>query len=195
MPFVASVAFFGGTGDSTVAVVALSLESRNLVFQRDGDGFLARYRVEISATPVAGGTMVRSARDQSVRVARFAETQRNDESVLYQEGLTLAAGRWRFAVQVADQGGGKTSRAEGEFAVPAFGPGTLSAPALAYQVRGRAARSAPVALILNPRGALAYGGDTAMAYVEAYGLADPHPHSDCRHRCPGQRRPERLAQL
>lgn len=173
VPFIASVAFFGGGGDSTVAVVALSLESRNLVFQRDGDGFLARYRVEITATPVATGSPVRSARDQSVRVARFAETQRNDESVLYQEGLTLAAGAWRFAVQVTDQSGGKTSRAEGEFAVPAFGPGTLTTPALAYQVRGRATRAAPVEIILNPRGALSYGGDSAMAYVEVYGLTAP----------------------
>lgn len=173
VPFIASVVFFGGAGDSTVAVVALSLESRNLVFQRDGDGFLARYRVEITATPVAGGSPVRSARDQSVRVARFAETQRNDESVLYQEGLTLAAGAWRFAVQVTDQSGGKTSRAEGEFAVPAFGPGTLTAPALAYQVRGRGTRASPVEIILNPRGALAYGADSAMAYVEVYGLTGP----------------------
>lgn len=173
VPFVASVAFFGGAGDSTVAVVALSLESRNLVFQRDGDGFLARYRVEITATPSAGGGAVRSARDQSVRVARFAETQRNDESVLYQEGLTLSPGAWRFVVQVADQGGGKTSRAEGEFTVPALGPGTTTAPVLAYQVRGRGTRATPVAIILNPRGALAYGGDSAMAYVEAYGLAAP----------------------
>jgi GWxTD domain-containing protein len=173
VPFVASVAFFGGGGDSTVAVVSLSLESRNLLFQRDGDGFLARYRVEITATPVGEGAPVRSARDQTVRVSRFAETQRNDESVLYQEGLTLTAGAWRIAVEVADQGGAKTSRAEAEFKVPAFGPGTLTAPALAYQVRGRGSRSAPVAIILNPRGALAYGGDSAIAYVEAYQLAGP----------------------
>ncbi len=170
VPFIASLAFFGGAGDSTLAVVGLSLESRNLLFQRDGDGFLARYRVEIIATPVGGGTAVRSAKDQSVRVARFAETQRNDESVLYQEGLVLNPGQWRIAVQVSDLSGIKTSRAEAEFRVPGFGPGSFTSPALAYQVRGRGARNAPVAIILNPRGALAYGGDTAIAYVEAYNL-------------------------
>lgn len=173
VPFVAGVAFFGGTGDSTVAVVGLSLESRNLFFQRDGDAFLARYRVEITATPAAGGAATRSVKDQSVRVARFAETQRNDESVLYQEGLTLRPGTWRIAVQVTDLGGEKTSRAEADFPVPAFGAGSYTAPALAYQVRGRGARSAPVAIILNPRGALAYGGDSAIAYVEAYDLPAP----------------------
>lgn len=173
VPFIAGVAFFGGAGDSTVAVVGLSLESRHLVFQRDGDGFQARYRVEITAAPVAGGAEVRTARDQSVRVSRFAETQRNDESVLYQEGLTLSPGAWRFTVQVADRNGGKVSRAEGQYQAPAFGPGSLTAPALSYQVRGRGTRAAPVAIILNPRGALAYGGDSAIAYVEAYNLPAP----------------------
>jgi len=173
LPFVASVQFFAGPGDSTIAVVALSLESRHLQFQRDGEAFLARYRVAITATPGEGGAPVRLAKDQSVRVGQFAETQRNDESVLYQEGLTLEPGAWTIAIELTDLGLGAPSRAEGKFTAPAFGPGDFSAPALAYQARARSARSAPVAVILNPRGALAYGGDTAIAYVEGYQLPGP----------------------
>lgn len=173
LPFVASVSFFAGAGDSTVAAVALSLESRHLQFQREGEGFLARYRVAITATPQAGGAPVRLAKDQAVRVASFAETQRNEESVLYQDGLTLAPGAWTIAVDLTDIGLGAPSRAEGKFTVPAFGPGSYSAPALAYQARGRGARTAPVAVILNPRGALAYGGDSALAYIEGYQLPGP----------------------
>jgi GWxTD domain-containing protein len=173
LPFVADVAFFGGSGDSTIAVVAVSLENRNLSFEREGSGFLARYRVELSAQPAAGGAPVTLGSDQSVRVGTFAETQRNDESVLYQEGLTLAPGRYRVAVQLRDITGSRSSRAEGEFLARSFGPGSFSAPQLAYQVRGRDSRSAPISIILNPRGTLAYGGDTALAYVEGYSMPGP----------------------
>ncbi len=173
LPFVADVAFYGGPGDSTVAVLAASLENRNFAFQREGDVFVARYRVEISAQPAGGGRMVQVAKEQAVRVRTFNETQRSDESILYQDGLTLSPGNWRIALQVSDKFGGKTGRAEAAYKVPGFGPGSISAPHLVYQAKARAARSAPVAVILNPRGTLAYGGDSALAFVEAYGLSGP----------------------
>ncbi len=173
LPFVAEVGFFGGPGDSTVALMGLSLESRNLAFQKDGDAFAARYRVEFSATPVGGGATIVAAKDQTVRVGTFAETQRNDESVLYQDGLTLAPGNYRLVLQVIDQLGARTGRAEGVYQAPAFAAGTVSAPRLVYQSSGRTTRAAPLAIILNPRGTVAYGGDTAAAYVEAYGLTGP----------------------
>jgi GWxTD domain-containing protein len=173
VPFVADLAFFGGPGDSTVTVVGISLENRALSFQRDGDAFVARYRVEVTASPTAGGTAVRRGKDQVVRVATFPETQRSDESILFQEGFNLAPGEWRVALTLSDGSGGRTSKAEGAYRVPAFGPGTRSPPRLTYQARARGERSAPVAVILNPRGTLAYGGDTASAYVEAYQLAGP----------------------
>ena len=44
LPFVADVAFLAGPGDSTIALLGMSLENRNLAFQREGDVFLARYR-------------------------------------------------------------------------------------------------------------------------------------------------------
>lgn len=171
LPFVADVAFLGGPGDSTVAVVGVSLENRALAFQRAGDAFIAHYRVEVGAQPVGGGRAVQVAKDQTVRVATFAETQRNDESVLHQEGLTLSPGEWKVAVTLTDRTGGKSTRAEGTYQAPAFVPGTLSAPRLTYQAKGRHTRSAPVAIILNPRGTIAYGGDTVTAYVEGYQLS------------------------
>jgi GWxTD domain-containing protein len=173
LPFVADVAFLAGPGDSTIALLGLSLENRNLAFQREGDAFLARYRVEVVAQSSAGGVPVRVQKDQVIRVATYAETQRADESILYQEGLTLAPGEWKVNVTVTDHELQKASRAEGTYQVPAFGPGTYSAPRLTYQAKGRGSRATPVAIILNPRGTLAYGGDTAMAYVEGYHLSGP----------------------
>lgn len=173
MPFVAEVAFYGGAGDSTLAVVALSLESRNLAFQKEGDAFVARYRVDLTLTPTGGGPAVTRRQEQTARVGSFAETQRGDESILYQDGLTVAPGEYRLTLQVTDRGAGKTGQAEATYRAPRFGPGSFSAPRLSYRAEGRTSRGAPLRVILNPRGTLAYGGDTAAAYVEAYGLTGP----------------------
>jgi GWxTD domain-containing protein len=173
LPFVADVAFLAGAGDSTVVLVGLSLENRNLAFQREGNGFQAHYRVEVSAEPAGGGRAVQAAKDQTVSVSTFAETQRADESILYQEGLTLLPGSWKVSIVVTDKTAGKPSRAEATYTVPSFGPGSLSPPRLTYQAKGRGTRAAPVAIILNPRGTLAYGGDSATAYVEGYQMPGP----------------------
>lgn len=170
LPFVADVAFFAGAADSTIAVVGLSLENRHLAFQREGNSFQARYRVEVSAVSGAGGRPIQVAKDQTLNVATFAETQRAEESILYQEGLTLSPGAWKVAITITDRTGGKVSRAEATYQAPSFGPGSFTAPHLTYQARSRSARAAPIAIILNPRGTLAYGADTALAYVEAYQL-------------------------
>lgn len=173
VPFVGDVDFLAGPGDSTIVLVALSLENRNLAYQRDGDLFVARYHVAVSAQATGGGTPVRSEKEQTVKVRSFAETQRSDESILYQDGLTLAPGAWKVAVEVTDRGTGKSSRVEAAYQVPVFGAGSRSAPHLVYQAKGRGTRAAQVAIVLNPRGTLAYGGDTATVYVEAYLLPGP----------------------
>jgi GWxTD domain-containing protein len=167
------VAFLAGAGDSTVALVGVSLENRNLAFQREGEVFLARYRVEVTATPTVGGTTLRTAKDQTVRVGTFAETQRSDESILYQDGLNLRPGDWKISVEVRDRTAGHSTRAEAVYHAPVFGAGSFSTPHLAYQAKSRTSRSAPVAIILNPRGTLAYGGDSATVYVEGYQLSGP----------------------
>lgn len=172
-PFVADVAFLAGPGDSTVAVIGISLENQNLSFQRQGDFFVAHYRVQLAAQPDGGGKPVSLGRDQSVRVSSFQETQRSDESVLFQEGMTLSPGGWTISVTLDDAVPGKASKATAQYTVPRFAPGSFTPPYLAYQVRARASRGAPISIILNPRGAVAYGSDTALAFVEAYSLPGP----------------------
>lgn len=173
LPFVAEMAFYGGSGDSTLAVVALSLESRNLAFQKEGDAFVARYQVDLTLTPTGGGPPVTRRKEQTARVGSFTETQRGDESILYQDGVNVSPGEYRVTLQVTDRGASKTGQAEGTYRVPRYGPGSFSSPRLSYRAEGRSTRDAPLAVILNPRGTLAYGGDTAAAYVEAYGLTGP----------------------
>jgi GWxTD domain-containing protein len=108
-----------------------------------------------------------------VRVASFQETQRADESILFQQYFKLAPGEYKVAVQVRDASSGNMSRAEQTLALPAYGPGSVSAPVLAYQVRGRDRTADPLQVVLNNRGTVAYGGDTLLAYVEGYDFPGP----------------------
>jgi GWxTD domain-containing protein len=174
LPFVADVAIYAGAGDSALAIVGISLENRNLAFTRENAEFVARYQVTITAKP-ADSTRppVSLTRDQTVRVATFNETQRADESILFQEGLTLTPGQWTINVLIRDPGVAHTSTGERLYTVPVFGPGSISAPQLAYQVRARGTRSSPMSIILNPRGMLTYGGDSANIYVEGYSMPGP----------------------
>jgi len=48
LPFVGTVAFAAGPADSVIGVLGLSLENRALAFQREGNVFVARYRVSLS---------------------------------------------------------------------------------------------------------------------------------------------------
>jgi GWxTD domain-containing protein len=172
MPFVGSVAFAAGPGDSVVAVVGLSLESRAFAFQREGNTFVARYRVSLSFNR-EGAPPVDLAREELVRVATFQETQRADESVLFQQIVKLVPGTYKITATVRDAGSTAESSANGTYTAPDFGTASYSAPILVYQATGRGSLTDPVNLVLNPRGAVGYGSDTLLAYVEGYGYPGP----------------------
>jgi GWxTD domain-containing protein len=167
LPFVGTVAFAAGPADSVITVFGLSLENRALAFQREGNLFVARYRVSISFER-EGARSVNLTRDEIVRVPTFQETMRADESVLFQQVLRITPGAYKVSVAVRDAGSTSESRAQGEYTAPAFTPGTTSAPILAYQATGRGARADPLSVVLNSRGAVGYGADTLLAYVEGY---------------------------
>lgn len=173
IPFVGSVSYLGGRGDSTMVHVALSLPNRALSFQRDGRAFAARFRAEISlARP--GHPSVAHTRDELVRVGTFEETQRGEESIVFQQGFLLAAGDYTLTVLVRDLGANTVSRGERALAVPAFGVGTTTGPILVYEAGTRQSRADSLNATVNPRGTVAHGAqDTLLAYVEAYRLPGP----------------------
>jgi hypothetical protein len=172
LPFVGSLSFVGGPHDSTLALVSLSLENRSFSFQKEGREFVAHYVVDVSAQPPSGAP-VQLTKDETVRVGTFQETLRTDESVLFQQTLRLAPGSHHVTVSVRDRGATTQGRAEGDFVVPAFPAGSLSSALFAYRVRGRAGREDALSVIVNPRGTVAYGGDTVLAYVEGYQMPNP----------------------
>jgi GWxTD domain-containing protein len=173
LPFVGDIAFYRGGGDSTVALLSVSLQTRHFGFQKEGEFFIARYRATWTATPAAGGPPLSSSQEQVVRVNGFAETQRNDESVLYQDGLVLSPGAWRVSLQIADDLSGRKGRAEALVRVPTYGSGSVSVPRLVYQARGRGNRTEPVSVIVIPRGSIAYGSDSLTVYLEGYEMPGP----------------------
>ncbi len=173
VPFIGTVAFLPGRQDSTMAIVGVSLENRAFSFQRDGDGYGARYHVDYEFRPASGGPAITISRDEVVRVAQFQETLRTDESILLQQNVTLAPGTYNVTVRIRDLGNSTTGTATKSLVAPAYSPGSVTAPILAYQVAGRGSRNDSLNVILNPRGTVAYGGDTLLIYIEGVGFNAP----------------------
>jgi GWxTD domain-containing protein len=171
MPFVGTVAFAAGPGDSVIAVTGLSLENRAFAFQREGNSFVARYRVSLSFKR-EGAPPVDLAREELVRVATFQETQRADESVLFQQVLRILPGSYKVTATVRDASSTSESSATAVYTASDFGKASYSAPILAYQATGRGSLGDPLSLVLNPRGAVGYGSDTLLAYVEGYSFTE-----------------------
>ena len=174
LPFVGVMNFVAGPGDSVKAILGLSIENRALSFEKDSGVFVAHYRVEMLLES-ATAPPIRFARDEQVRVTDFQETLRNDESVLFQQVFHLKAGAYHVTVMVRDPASSRQTQADADFIAPDFGPGTFTAPILAYQVTGRRTRDQDLSLVLSPRGTVSYGGDTLLALVEGYNYTKETP--------------------
>ena len=166
------MAFAAGPADSVIAVVGLSLENRALAFQREGNSFIARYRVSLSLKR-EGAPPVDLSREELVRVAAFQETLRSDESILFQQVLRILPGAYKVSVSVRDVGSTSESTANADYVAPNFGKGSFTAPILAYQATGRGSLGDALSLVLNPRGAVGYGSDTLLAFIEGYDFGGP----------------------
>jgi GWxTD domain-containing protein len=175
LPFVASVRYLRGSApDSALALFSLSLANSAITFQRSGAEFVAEYRLE--ATFRGDSNLVpirRIARDEQVRVRSFQETLRGDESVIFQQFVTLPPGAYTVSVMVRDGNGPAFARTERVDTAPNLWtrPG-LARPIPIYEGTGRTQTAALPALIANPRATLPYGTDTLRFYVEGYGLPE-----------------------
>jgi GWxTD domain-containing protein len=172
LPFVGSTAFFAGRGDSTLVLLGLSLDNRGLTFQRSARQFTARYRVELTLQR-ENAPPLRYAREETVTVGSYQETQRADESVVFQQTLLLPPGTYQAAVVVRDANSTSNSRAEAALVVPAFPAGSFTAPIIVYASSPRADLWSEPQVLLNPRGMVSHGGDSLRIVIEGYGLTGP----------------------
>lgn len=168
--FVGNVrALAGRSPDTAIAVVALSLQDRQLTFQREANSFAASYRVELAFR--RGVTLVQQVvREERVVVGTFAETQRSEESVIFQQFVPVPAGDYQLSIAVRDRNGPNVGRYEAPFTVRALEPPAVSTPLTVYQATRRTDLAATPDLVVNPRSTVEYGTDSARVYVEAYGL-------------------------
>ena len=177
MPFVGGVSYLAAAiSDSTNLTVALSITNAVLSFSRDNDRFVAGYTVGLTLRQ--GGSVLHDIdAHESVRVASYKETGRTDESVIFQQGLTVAPGQYTLAVAVRDDGSGRTSTQEMLLTVPQLGDKrALSTPVPFLRVVPRRVRGAAVDLVSNTRALAIFGRDTAiLLYVEGYGDGDRLP--------------------
>ncbi len=177
MPFVGAVSYIASaTPDSTDVTVGLSMANAAFAFARDNDRFVAGYTAAITVRQ--GGTVVRDIdAHETVRVAAYKETSRIDESVVFQQGMLLAPGRYALAVSVRDDGTGRTSTQETLITVPRLGTaGTLSTPVPFLRATPRRSRAAVAEVVGNPRATAIFGRDSSIAlYVEGYGDGEQLP--------------------
>ena len=175
-PVVVSYATMAGPGDSTFMFVSLSMPSSALRFERGGDGFTAEYSVSLAF--MQDSAVVQRLDDrQRVVVGTFAETGRIDESVLYQNAIALAPGRYVIELKTADAHSSRGFAATDTVEVPAYGPQStrLGTPVVVYSADGRPSRDVRPTLVSNPRHTVSYGVESPKLYVETYGAPAGEP--------------------
>lgn len=174
MPFAAAVSFLPmPSPDSTLTLVALSLPSRALGFAREGDRYAGGYvaRVQLRQGPVVVKTIEAT---EQVRVPTFRETSRTDESIIWQQFLRLAPGRYTMTVSVKDESSIRNSTEEVSLVVPRLEPGGLSTPVPVYEAIPRLRVDSLPRLLARPRSTVVYGIDSVLAlYIDAAGSTPP----------------------
>ena len=167
VPFVASVGFLAGESpDSTLAVFAASLSNSALSFRQRPNDFEARYSVQVTFHG-DGGVLGRFDERETVRVETFAETRREDESIIFQRFLNLPPGAAVVVAVVRDENNGQESLTQDPIYVPTLGSRPALAVVAVHQARPRRAIGEHPQLVTNPRATAEYARDTLMFYLES----------------------------
>jgi GWxTD domain-containing protein len=174
-PIIGRIVYLRGPSDSTLVGFTASIPSALLRFSREGDLFAASYLVNLlfEAGP---DTVLRLSRREVVRVERFSETERTDESVIFQRFVALPPGQYTAALTVRELSSRHEAFARLELDVPSFGPDarSLSDPMVAYRAAPRSRYDQTPPLILAPRSTIAYTTAPALVVIEDYS-GDPGP--------------------
>ena len=174
MGFVASVSFFTAPSpDTTLVLLAMSMPARSLVFAREGDRYSAEYSVHVEARR---GTAIVKQIDarEVVRVPTFREISRTDESVIWQQYLRLAPGRYALAISLKDEVALRAAGEEVTVEVPRLAAGALGTPITVYEAIPRSSVDSLPRLLARPRSTATFGADSIIpVYLEASGPEAP----------------------
>jgi len=166
LPFTGQIASLAGpTPDSALVLVSLSFPTQSFTFVREQDRFRALYNVTVEARQ--NGTVVaRAESNETVRVLAFKETQRAEESILFQQQLYLPPGTYTMTVLVRDGSTSRSVQQEKRVVVPRYGS-QPSTPIVAVQATPRASTANPPEILANTRGTIILGRDAELPlYLE-----------------------------
>jgi len=172
--FVASVSFFTSPSpDTTLVLLAMSLPSRALAFTREGDRYSAEYSVHVEAR--RGPAMVKELdAKEVVRVPTFREISRTDESVIWQQYMRLAPGRYTLSISLKDEVALRAAGEEVALEVPRLSDGALGTPIAVYEAIPRTSVDSLPRLLARPRSTATFGADSLVpVYLEASGPQAP----------------------
>lgn len=174
VPFAASVSFLRAPSpDSTLTLLALSLPSRALGFAREGERYAASYVARVQLRQ--GATVVRTIEStEQVRVPTFRETSRTDESIIWQQFLRLAPGRYTLLVSVKDESSIRASSEEVSLEVPRLAPNGFTSPVPVYEAIPRQSVDSLPRLLARPRSTFVYGVDSLLPlYIDGVTPSSP----------------------
>lgn len=176
LPFVGNVAFFASPSpDTTHALLSLSMAANVLTFQREADRYRASYTLDLQVRR-NDTTLVRLEGTETVRVAVFKETTREDESIIAQRLLTLRPGFYTLVVTVRDVDTQRASTSEAPLTVPRLAAPALSTPVAVLEARPRGRLDSLPAVVTTPRATSVFGRDSVVPlYVEGYAQGDRFP--------------------
>src|SRR5436305_1982534 len=161
-------AFASRSPDTTLLLVSISLPNRALTFTREGDRYRAPYEVSLTLSRAGADAATVNAME-IVRVGSFRETNRTDESVIFQHYFHVPPGDYSLSAMVRDVGGSRTATQQTSLVAPMLGPGRLSTPVLVYEATGRSVLDSAPGLLASPRSSAVFGRDSTVAvYIEAY---------------------------
>lgn len=161
--------FASASPDTTLVLASISIPSRALTFTREGDRYRAPYEVRLALSR-AGVEAANVNVMEIVRVGSFRETNRTDESVIFQHYFRVPPGAYTISVTVRDVGGSRTATQNATISVPFLGIGRLSTPTPVYEATGRSVLDSIPRLLASPRSSAVFGRDSTVAiYIEGYG--------------------------
>lgn len=174
MPFVGSVSFLAGpTADTTLMLLAVSIPSSSLNFQRINEQYAANYAVRVEVRQ-GSAVVLQSDAKETVRVPTFKETARTDESVIWQQYMRLVPGEYSLTVGLKDENAIRNTAQEVAIVVPRVKVGELSSPIPVYEAISRSRLDSLPRLLARPRASVSFATDSLLPiYLEASGITSP----------------------
>lgn len=173
-PMVGRVGFLGSASpDTTHVILTLSFAPGALRFERETDSrYRANYTVSVQVRSDTG-RLLSVESTEAVIVGSFRETERTDESVIFQEIFDLPPGTYRSTLTLRDVSSQRGVVEEFDLIVPDFARTALSSPIPVTQVLPRARRDSLPFVLVSPRATAVFGTDSVLpVYIESYEPSD-----------------------